>query len=210
MPLAKDIAANLLPQCPKKSFLKNEIIIFKDDPSDEIYYVMEGEAKAVSLSAEGKSVFFMDFEAGDIFGYYATFTGKPRTATIITQTDSIVAAIPADKFKKFVTEDPVRAEAMMEYLTNHLRIHSLRLSRNGTMNAPQRIAAYLIFMMEEDNSKTVDIENREDFASVLDVTRETLSRTLNKFEDDGMVTLHPHGLDILKPEELYKLFSYED
>lgn len=210
MPLSKDIAANLLPQCSKKSFLKNEIIIFKDDPSDEVYYVMKGTAKAISLSCDGKSAYFMDFEAGDIFGYYATFTGKPRTATIIAQSDMNVGIIPARKFIEFVSGDPKRAQNMMFYLTSHLRINSLRLSRNATMSAPERIAAYLVFMMEEDNCKTVRLDNREDCASQLEVTRETLSRALNKFEDEGLIALHSHGLEILKPEGLYRLFSNED
>jgi len=210
LPLSKDIAEGLLPSCPKKSFLKSEIILFKDDPSDEVYFVIQGEAKAISLAADGKSAYFMDFEAGDIFGYYATFTGKPRTATITAQSDIKVGVIPARKFIEFVSGDPKRAQDMMFYLASHLRINSLRLSRNATMSAAERIAAYLIFMMEEDNCKTVPIDNREDCASLLEVTRETLSRTLNKFEDDGLVALHPHGLEILKPEGLYKLFSDED
>lgn len=208
--LSKAMVADLLPSCPQKSFQKNEILFFKDDPGLETYFIETGSAKAISLAADGKSVFFADYMAGDIFGYYATITKKSRTATIIAQTPVTVRIIPEDQFINFITTNPVSAREMILYLTTHLRFNSLRMSRNFTMSAPERVAAFLIFTSEEQGRDTIDIDNREDFASQMNITRETLSRILHKFVEDGLIALDAWHIRILNAQGLYKLFAAEE
>lgn len=209
IPLSEIVKKELVPFCPEQSFHKNEIIFLKDDPDDDIYFVKSGAAKAITFDADGKSVFFMDYEAGDIFGYYAAFTKKPRTATLISQSELNVSVMKAKIFMDFLAADPKRNEMMMTYLASHLRHNSLRLSRNSTLSANERVAAFLIFLMEENNSKILPIENREDFASQLDLTRETLSRVLNKFTKDGAIALSGHQIEIMNPSILYEIISHE-
>jgi len=207
--LSSIVREKLCPSYKTQSFKKNEIIFLKDDPHDEIYFVKAGEAKAITFDPDGKSVFFMDYEANDIFGYYAAFTKKPRTATLVAQSDLDVYMIPAKSFMAFLAEDPKRNELMMTYLASHLRHNSLRLSRNSALSATERVAAFLVFLMEENNTPVLEIDNREDFASQLDLTRETLSRVLNKFIKEKAISLEHSRIEILQPSHLYEIISQE-
>lgn len=207
--LSHSIRAELCPQCPERNFQKDEVIFLKGDTSNQIYFVAEGSAKAVSIDADGKSVFFMDYLPGDIFGYYAAFTKKPRTATLISNDDLKVCMIDATVFMQFLSTNQTYNETMMTYMAFSLRHNSLRLSRNATPSALRRISALLLYLMEESNSKMLAITNREDLASQLNLTRETLSRELNALARDKIITLAPTSIDITNPHALYKLISEE-
>lgn len=63
---------------------------------------------------------------------------------------------------------------------------------------------------KNDNGYHNHHHNREVIASQTELTRETLSRTLHKFEEDGLIELAPQHITILNRSALYKLFSNED
>ncbi len=207
--LSDIIRTKLCPDFPVKSFGKNEIIFLKDDAAHDVYFVESGSAKAVNFEASGKSFFFMEFKPGDIFGYYASMMDKPRTATMVSVTDTKVRIIPVEKFMNFVTSTPAFASTMMIYMAADLRQNTLRLSRNATMAAPERVAAFLAFMMQENGRGKLQIQNREDFASQLDMTRETLSRILNKLAKEDIISIAPDFIEIKNLPLLYEMIAQE-
>jgi CRP-like cAMP-binding protein len=70
----------------------------------------------------------------------------------------------------------------------------------GRMTAPERVAAFLIEMLERrDRTKALDLPMaRNDIADYLGLTIETVCRTLSAFKREGVIAIpSPHRIELL-------------
>ncbi|RME22172.1 MAG: cyclic nucleotide-binding domain-containing protein [Deltaproteobacteria bacterium] len=67
-------------------FEAGEVIIREGDDSRELYIMQEGQAKVIMDTPKGK-LLLDRLSRGSFFGEVALMTGKPRTATVVAETD---------------------------------------------------------------------------------------------------------------------------
>ena len=103
-----------------KRFKKGDVIIKQGSPGDSMFLIKSGLVKVIS-KVEGKDDFISRLFSGDYFGEIALFTGKPRMAEVIAESDSELMEISRKDLKTVVQEHPKVLETLKENLKSRLK-----------------------------------------------------------------------------------------
>jgi hypothetical protein len=107
-------------------------ILFKQgDVGDAMYLVLSGELRARVLSGSNESI-LATFRTGDFFGDMALFDNGPRSADVVSSTDSMLLKISAANFFRLIREAPALAtpflQATVRTLSSRIRADNKRLT----------------------------------------------------------------------------------
>jgi len=92
------------------------VLTHQGKPGLEFVFILEGEAR---VEKEGQVINHMT--AGDFFGEISLIDGSPRTASVITDTDSELLVIHKRSFDHLLDTVPELAKAMLRGLCQFLR-----------------------------------------------------------------------------------------
>ena len=112
--------------------------------------------------------------------------------------------IPADVFRTAMEQDAAIARATIELLARHWRLVVDQIVDLKLRSADRRIARFLARRIpEEAGAGSAELpEPRSAIAARLGMTPETLSRTLNAMEAEGIVRLSGKRIDVSDREKL--------
>jgi len=82
-----------------RSYPKNSVILFEDDPGDALYVVAKGQVKVVLIGEDGREVILSVLGEGEFFGEMALIDDEPRSAHVIAMEDSTLYVCAAKIFK---------------------------------------------------------------------------------------------------------------
>jgi CRP/FNR family transcriptional regulator, cyclic AMP receptor protein len=89
----------LMPFARRQTPKRGDVIIRKGDPSDALYLVLEGSLFVEEAKAE--------LGAGTVVGEIGVLSGtRRRTATVVAQTDCVLARVSADDFQQVYFTHP--------------------------------------------------------------------------------------------------------
>jgi CRP/FNR family cyclic AMP-dependent transcriptional regulator len=197
-------------QCVWRRFANHEQIIDRDSESRDIYFIAKGQVRVVNYSASGREVSFDDVEAGGFFGELSAIDGRPRSASVVAMTDTIVASLSSNVFNHLIEEHPQVALAMVRRLAEVVRRATDRIMDLSTLGAHNRVHAELLRLcrQHDDSGNTATIDPapiHADIASRVSTTRETVARVLSDLARNGLVSRRKHGLivhDVGRLEDL--------
>ena len=86
----------------ERSYPKNSVILFEDDPGDALFVVVSGQVKVVLTAEDGREVILSVRDQGDFFGEMAVVTGRPRSATVEVVEEADLLKVPAEKLQEIV------------------------------------------------------------------------------------------------------------
>ena len=102
--------------CRWRRYEPGEPIVEYLDRSDDVFFLLSGEARVIIYSLSGKVVSFHELGAGDMFGEYPAIDGRPRSASVEAKTSCLVATMPAASFKVLLYSEPAAADALLRQL----------------------------------------------------------------------------------------------
>ena len=102
-------------------YRKGEIIFSREDPGDEIYYILEGEAEALIASSPNSDCPAETIGAGSFFGEMSYLLSEERSATIRARTDISVLALPPRVFEEVLRYDAGLNRTIIEHLTRRIK-----------------------------------------------------------------------------------------
>jgi CRP/FNR family transcriptional regulator, cyclic AMP receptor protein len=100
----------------RRSFKAGDVIFKAGDPGNELFVIRDG---TVSVRVGDRTVETLG--SSEIFGEMAIVDGKPRSATVIAETDCVVVPVSEKLFLLMVREAPFFALAVMRVLASRLR-----------------------------------------------------------------------------------------
>src|SRR6478672_2796142 len=77
--LPSEALQHIQQSCSWRRYEPGEPIVEYLDRSDDVYFLISGEVRALVYSLAGKVVSFRDLGPGDIFGEYPAIDGHPRS-----------------------------------------------------------------------------------------------------------------------------------
>ncbi len=201
-PLPAAERAMLARQCSWKRFGPHEQIIDREEPEQDVYFVVSGAVRVVNYSLQGREISFDDIVAGRFFGELAAIDGKPRSASVVAMKRTMVAALPAEIFKKLMREHPQFAVAVIERLAVIIRASNERIMDLSTLGAYSRVYAEILrraraLAAEDADSALIDpLPVHSDLASQCGTTRETVARAISDLIKKGIAEKQGSGLNI--------------
>ena len=98
------------------SYSAGDVIFQEGDSGDELFVVRDGE-----VAVKVRDAVVETLGASEIFGEMALVDGKPRSATVVAQTDCVLVPIREKQFLLMIGEAPYFALAVMRVLVQRLR-----------------------------------------------------------------------------------------
>ncbi len=195
------------------TFDAGEEVVGEGDPTENFYLVVEGVFRGVKFTGDGRRQIVAFYIPGDMCGLESDAT---QELTVEAVNDGSMAALSRHACRARMTIDPQFNRSMFDAATRALTLaveHSLILSHSS---AEERLAWFLQMLRMRSNGPAMRRPNlelammRQDIADYLGLTIETVSRTLTRFRERGLINLPtPHRVEVRKPELLARLASAE-
>ncbi|MDK9700356.1 MAG: Crp/Fnr family transcriptional regulator [bacterium] len=177
---------------PKK-FKRNNLIIFEDDLGQNLFIIDKGRVKVSGISNEGGEAIFAILGEGDFFGELSIIDGLARSATVTSIEDVELWVLNRNTFLDLIDKYPSMAIELLKELAARIRKSDAQIKSLTLKDARGRVANTLIRMAEDIGSirdGRVVIQNlplQRDVANLAGTSRETISRLLSKFEEEGLI-----------------------
>src|SRR5437870_5724508 len=105
----------------ERSYPRNSVILFEDDPGDALYVVDTGQVKVVLIGEDGREVILSVLGEGDFFGEMSLIDEELRSAHVIAMEDSNLLRMPPEECQDILPQPPRIAMALLRELSERLR-----------------------------------------------------------------------------------------
>ena len=189
-----------------KNFSRNEIILREEQTSEFMYIILDGAAKVVQTTDAGKEIIMTMHKSGDFFGELSLIDGKTAPAAVRATKDSLIAIISKQEFFSLLLSQNKVLENLLKILCGRIRESMKKIQILNFNNAAQRIKM-LFMMLSESHGDQVREGTilkikliHQDIADMTGLTRETVTRILDKWRKSGEIQILKNKFILLKPE----------
>lgn len=189
-----------------KNFRKNEIILHEEETSEYMYIIIEGEAKVTQLTRDGKEIIMTVHHSGDFFGELSLIDGKTTPATVRATRDCVTAIIARKNFHTLLLSQGKMLDNMLQIFCSRLREQMKKIQILNLNNAAQRLKMLFLMLSENYGERTKEGTVlkikliHQDIASMTGLTRETVTRILDKWRRGGEIKVLSNKFILLTPE----------
>lgn len=184
---------------------KNEIIYNSGQQNPYLYVLHEGKIKISRYNENGDEQVVRILLPGDFIGQNALFNNKPSTDFAISLEDSALCVLSGEKLKKHMEKHPAISMQIISELTKRLLDAENKMEQFNLSSVEQRLAKSILDFSENQHSFTLPI-SKVNWASLLGMSSETLSRKLREFKESGVIELKgQRGIKVLNKSFLKNL-----
>lgn len=182
-------AARLLPVNPVQVRRAGELLFSEGDRADSVYEVLSGMVRLYKLLPDGRRQVTGFLTAGQLLGLAPEGTCV-FTADVLTETS--VCCYQRDAFERLIDEVPGFARRLLAVTSHELRAAQDQMVLLGRKTAAEKLASFLLLMSVRQRGGRDEIDvpmTRGDIADYLGLTVETVSRTMTRLRQDGLIAL---------------------
>jgi len=197
---------NLIRIIEEKKFSKNSVILWEEDTQKYMYIISSGKVKVIQTTEDGKEQILAIHKKGEYFGEMALLDGKTAPATVIAMEDSVIKLISRESFEKFLLQNEKVRNQLIHMLCQRLRESWLMLKVLTFSTAEQRVRAVLEQLsrlngVRDDRGIIITLKlMHKDIANYANVSRETVTRLLNRFSKEREIEILDNKHILLKQQ----------
>jgi CRP/FNR family cyclic AMP-dependent transcriptional regulator len=181
----------------ERSYPKQSIILFEDDPGDALYLVVAGQVKVVLIGEDGREVILSVLGPGDFFGEMSLIDDQPRSAHVIAMEDARLLVLRREDFQRALEETPRIALGLLRALSGRLRRADDKIGALVLLDVLGRVARVLLELAGEGSDGLITRRlTHHTIAQMIGSTRETVSRTMRELAERGLITVSREGIRI--------------
>jgi CRP/FNR family transcriptional regulator len=177
----------------RRSFVKGESLFGEGEPAGGFYLLAKGAMKLCKVTADGREKVLHFVHPGETFAEAAFFgDGRyPAEARAIEKGEALF--FPREAFMGLLERNPRFSLNLIVSLSLLLRRFARQIEELSFAEVPNRLAAYLCELIDRKSTtfqgKTyLELEMKKgELASRLGTVSETLSRTLRKLREEGII-----------------------
>ena len=191
---------------------KGEFLFRSGESFHSLYAIRTGFFKTTVASQDGRDQVTGFFMSGELIGMDGICTHS-HSCDAVALEDSEVYELPFGHMEALSKEIP-------SIQTHFFRLMSREIVRDqgvmlllGNMRAEERIAAFLLNLSQRLHHRGFAANDfilrmsREEIGSYLGLKLETVSRTLSRFHQEGLIVVEHKHIRLLKPELLNQMVS---
>jgi CRP/FNR family transcriptional regulator len=193
-----------------REFGRGKVILQPDELQEMIYLIKEGRVKISRYSPDGREQILTLLEAGDVFGEFA-LVKETDPVHVEAFEDTLICTMERDEFLGLVRRQPEVMLQVVKVLAERLRVAEEEIADLVFRDVSGRLAVLLLRLAEAYGQKdgvalrlTLRLTHQE-IASMIGATRETVTSTLSRFRDAGLIATEHRSIMIKNPEGLRRL-----
>ncbi|MBB1249874.1 MULTISPECIES: Crp/Fnr family transcriptional regulator [unclassified Rhizobium] len=184
-------------------------VLFREGAEAENFYVvLSGYVRLFRLSREGKEADIGVYGPGETFGECAMFLGCKYAFNAQAAEPVTLARFDVAKIRQIMAEEPEFSLALLQVLAHHLQDARENVANDRLHTAPQRVANYLLEMMQASgsgNSNSFRLPFQKSLlAGKLGLAPEALSRAFSMLKTSG-VSIRGRMVQITDAEALRRI-----
>lgn len=189
-----------------KKFRKNEVILHEENTNEYMYIILDGEVKVLQTTEKGKDILITMHKTGDFFGELSLIDGKTAPATVVATKDSVTAIISKREFHYLLLNQGKILENLLKIFCARIRESIRKIQLLNFNNAAQRLKMLFLLLAETYGEKTKEgtILNirliHQDIADMTGLTRETVTRILDRWQKTGEIEVMKNRHILLRAE----------
>ena len=195
--------------CWTLSARRGDTLISRDERLAGVYALAYGSVKLALRSADREERVLRLVGAGQTFGEAAALLGRASRYEARALVESRLIVIPSATIFSLLDRDPRFARNMVKRLAGRTLELLAELETATMRRGSQRLASYLDSLAKPDaaaGSCTVHLPvSKTLVAARLGVKKETLSRLLRQFADEGVIAVSRREIAILDRQRLAAL-----
>ncbi len=175
----------------ENTFLRNAIIIQKEDTSTSLYVVLSGKAVAIGSNEDGRQIILNVFKKGDCFGEMSFIDSAPRSATVQTTEKTRIMTINGDKLRSIFLSNSEMMLKLMKELLRKIRVLTEQLTGLAFENVYKRVVLLLMRLAKPQGDKWIIEEKltHKEIAEMVFASREMVSRIMSELSDGEYITV---------------------
>jgi len=195
------------------SYSKGEFIVMEEMEGEQCYFITHGSVKITRSSKEGREVILAILTASEFFGEMSLLDGETRSANVLTLEETKVLALNRNDFMATLEEYPRVSIQLLKELTIRLRKSDLQIASLTLSDAEKRIGLCILRLAGEQGTirqghvKIKKFPFQHDIANMAGTSRETVSRTLVLFEQNGLIQREGRQLTIVDYMQFQREFD---
>jgi len=197
----------------ERCYNKKNIVFHEGDYGDTLYIIKAGRIKIAKVSMDGREKTLTILQVGDFFGEMAIFDNLPRSASAEAIDHEVrLLSISKSDFERLIHENPSIALMIMRDLTRRIRQVNQQVEDLAFKDVHGRVASTLYNLLQtdkarDDKQKASQLKmTHQDLANMVGSSRETVTRALNRLQDEGIISISHQQITVLTPEALAEVF----
>lgn len=197
----------------ERRFRKNNLIIFEDDVGNNLFVIKKGRVKISHISDDGSEAILAILGPRDFFGELAVIDGLGRSASVTSIDEVELVMLRRNDFLEILEKVPKIAIALLKELAGRIRKSDSHIRSLSLLDAKGRVASTLIRLAEDigilRNGQVIieELPLQRDLASLAGTSRETISRVIKKFEEEGYCIVERNAFIFKNFDKFKKIYS---
>ena len=195
-----------------RSLKPGEYLFFEGDAVDAYFIVRDGAAKLYKLLEDGRRQIIGFAFKGDMIGH-AYQREQNVTAEALVPTE--LCHLPRDRFELFIEDSGPLGHRLLELASSELSDAQDQMLLLGRKSAKERLASFLLWLSGraiargEDGHDLKLPMSRADMGDYLGLTVETVSRTVTKLKNAGLIAPRERGtIELLDRDGLEEISGH--
>jgi CRP-like cAMP-binding protein len=179
----------------RRRYQPRDVIVQQSDPSTELFIIIEGHLKVLTIGAEGRDTALGIMGPGEVFGEVSLLDGGPRSATIAALDSAELLVIRREHFFQFLESSPTTAIALLRVLAGRLRRLTERSEDIAFLRVGGRLAKRLVGLAKQygkalaDGSVRLEFKlSQQEVGEFVGTTRESANKQLKVWEHEGLLS----------------------
>lgn len=198
-----------------KPLQRGDYLYRANDDFKALYAVRSGAVKTVTLSEKGEERITGFYLPGEVVGMEGIAHNIYANSASALETSSI-CEIPFARIEELSLQLPSLQRSLFQLLSREITQEQQLVTLLSKSSAEQRLAALLLSLSRRNQQRQLSANafrlpmSRTDIGNFLGLTIETISRVINRMQNQGIVSIDKKEVHIIDPAGLKQLAEVND
>lgn len=190
------------------------VLFSEGETARAMYVICKGAVKLSAASGDGKTLITQIAQAGEALGLSSTISGHEYKTTAETLEPSQVKVIRREDFLRLVNNEIEASRRVCQQLSHDCDVANDHIRAIGLSHSAAEKLAHLILTwaaekgrQSEEGVRVPVLMTHHDISQLIGTSRETVTRLLKEFRDNGIVTVKGSTLTIHNRQALEALVT---
>jgi CRP/FNR family cyclic AMP-dependent transcriptional regulator len=192
----------------ERSYAKGSLLFLEGEPGEALFVINRGRVKISKSSPDGREQILHIYKDGDIFAEVVLFDRGPYPATAEAIEDTQCWLLRNADMERLLEAQPQLGIKLLRIMSRRLRQAQLLVRDLALQDTYGRLAGLLLRFIRvegrrEEEGIVLELDlTRQEMASMIGTSRETVARILSRFQKEGIIALDKQRITVKDVEKL--------